>query len=78
MALPEGASRSHRTVLEDAEREQIVRALAESDGNRLEAARALGIHKTTLFRKVRKLGIVLPRRDGRSRRRKGDQKDSTA
>jgi PAS domain S-box-containing protein len=35
-------------------------ALARNDNNRLAAARELGIHKSTLFRKIKKLGIVLP------------------
>jgi PAS domain S-box-containing protein len=43
-------------------------ALAAHAFNRLAAARALGIHKTTLFRRMKKLGIPLPERDGRSRR----------
>jgi transcriptional regulator with PAS, ATPase and Fis domain len=35
---------------------------------RLAAARELGVHESTLFRKVQQLGIDLPARDGRSRR----------
>jgi PAS domain S-box-containing protein len=46
-------------------------ALDRSGGNRTAAARDLGIHKTTLHRKIRKLGIELPARDGRTTRRKG-------
>jgi len=42
-------------------------ALERNDGNRLAAARDLGMHKSTLFRKARLLGGVLPERDGRSR-----------
>jgi transcriptional regulator with PAS, ATPase and Fis domain len=45
------------------------RALERNDYNRLAAARELGIHETTLFRRTRKLGIPLPERDGRSARR---------
>ena len=37
--------------------------------NRLAAARELGLHKSTLFRKLRALGLELPAQDGRSRRR---------
>jgi transcriptional regulator of acetoin/glycerol metabolism len=33
----------------------------------VDRARDLGVHKTTFFRKVKRLGISLPRRDGRSR-----------
>jgi PAS domain S-box-containing protein len=47
---------------------QAIRAALERTGfNRLLAARELGIHKTTLFRKIKKLGIPLPKRDGRHR-----------
>lgn len=42
-------------------------ALENSGYNRLAAARQLGIHKTTLFRKIKKLGIALPEKDGRHR-----------
>lgn len=41
-------------------------ALENNNFNRSAAARELGIHKTTLFRRIRKLGIKLPERDGRS------------
>jgi PAS domain S-box-containing protein len=43
-------------------------ALERAAFNRRAAARELGIHKTTLYRRMRKLGISLPARDGRSRR----------
>jgi len=42
-------------------------ALERSGNNRLAAARELGIHKSTLFRKMKKLGIALPEHDGRRR-----------
>ncbi len=54
-------------TLEEMEREFLTRKLAENGYNRLETAKALGIHKTTLHRKIRKLGLDLPDRDGRSR-----------
>ncbi|GAB6095026.1 sigma 54-interacting transcriptional regulator OrpR [Desulfatiferula olefinivorans] len=44
-------------------------ALDRNRGNRLAAARDLGIHKTTLFRRMKKLGLPLPDKDGRSARR---------
>jgi PAS domain S-box-containing protein len=59
---PEGAS------FEELERHYILAALKSNSYNRLATARQLGIHKTTFFRKVRKLGIELPDRDGRSTR----------
>ncbi len=42
-------------------------ALTRSGGNRTAAARALGIHKSTLYRRMDRLGIAIPGRDGRSR-----------
>ena len=36
-------------------------ALRRNDWNRLETARELGIHKTTLFRKIKSLGLKVPR-----------------
>ena len=48
---------------------QSIHTVLERNGyNRLAAAKELGIHKTTLFRRVKKLGISLPEQDGRSRR----------
>jgi transcriptional regulator of acetoin/glycerol metabolism len=37
--------------------ESICSALSKTGNNKLEAAKLLGIHKTTLFRKVKKYGI---------------------
>ncbi len=42
-------------------------ALKRNSYNRKAAAQDLGIHKSTLFRKIEKLGIRLPKIDGRSR-----------
>ncbi len=48
---------------------QSIRGALERNGyNRLAAAKELGIHKTTLFRWMKKLGIPLPEQDGRRRR----------
>lgn len=44
----------------------ITEALRRNRYNRLAAAGDLGIHKTTLYRKIREYGIILPGRDGRS------------
>ena len=52
---------------EQLERERILAALANNQWNRLAAARELGVHKTTLFRKIKRYGIKLPDQDGRSR-----------
>ncbi|MBU4367137.1 MAG: sigma 54-interacting transcriptional regulator [Kiritimatiellae bacterium] len=49
---------------------QAIRTALERHGfNRLAAARALGLHKSTLFRKIKALGLNLPEHDGRSRRK---------
>jgi transcriptional regulator of acetoin/glycerol metabolism len=53
--------------LHEDERTAILQALARNDYNRSATARELGIHKSTLFRKIKRLGIVLPDRDGRHR-----------
>ena len=48
---------------------QAIRAALERNAySRLATAKELGIHKTTLFRRIKRLGISLPRRDGRSSR----------
>ncbi|MEF2232314.1 MAG: sigma 54-interacting transcriptional regulator [Pseudodesulfovibrio sp.] len=48
------------------EKQLILNALLRCGGNRLAAARELGIHKSTLFRKIRQRGIRPPASDGRS------------
>jgi len=55
-------------LVNEYEKELILNALRKNRWNRLQTARELGIHKTTLFRKIRKLGIDLPKKDGRSRK----------
>ena len=46
---------------------QAIQAALERNGyNRSAAARDLGIHKTTLFRRIKRLGMALPEKDGRS------------
>jgi PAS domain S-box-containing protein len=54
--------------LRDLEALHIADALRRNFGNRKAAAGELGIHPSTLFRKIRDLGIETPERDGRSRR----------
>ncbi len=46
--------------------QSITTALERNQYNRTAAARELGIHKTTLFRKMKKLGLPLPEKNGRS------------
>jgi two-component system response regulator HydG len=45
--------------LTDLERQHIQRVLAETGGNRSEAARRLGIERKTLYKKASRLGIDL-------------------
>ena len=64
----EFAAASRFTVArEQAEANSIREALARNRYNRAAAARELGIHKSTLFRRMKALGILPPTQDGRSR-----------
>ncbi len=54
-------------VVHAVEAQAIVEAIKRNNNNRVAAARELGIHKSTLFRKIKALGIHLPHTDGRSR-----------
>ena len=47
-------------TFEDAERNTILKALELNQYNRVKTAESLGIHKSTLFRKIKKLKIKLP------------------
>ena len=47
--------------------QSIITALRRNNNNRTAAARDLGIHKSTFFRKIKKMGIDLPHIDGRFR-----------
>ena len=63
LRLPEGQG----LTLAALEAIHITDALRRHRGNRKAAARELGINPSTLFRKVKALGIDLPDRDGRTR-----------
>jgi PAS domain S-box-containing protein len=52
-------------TLEDVQRRFIMEILSENSYNRTAAAREMGIHKSTLYRKIQRLGIELPPEDGR-------------
>jgi PAS domain S-box-containing protein len=54
-------------TLREMETLQITLALHRHGGNRTAAAQELGIHPSTLFRKIKDLEIEPPERDGRSR-----------
>jgi transcriptional regulator with GAF, ATPase, and Fis domain len=55
--LPSGSGRSRREDLVQREKEQLVRALAQADGNKADAARALGLPRSTLLSKLKKFGL---------------------
>lgn len=54
-------------ALRDFECQTILAALQRNNNNRTATAEELGIHKSTFFRKIKSLGIDLPRQDGRFR-----------
>ncbi|MBW0101853.1 sigma-54-dependent Fis family transcriptional regulator [Pseudonocardia sp. KRD291] len=59
--LPESCQSAPRGALrpvDEAERDAIVVALRESDGNRAAAAAALGVARSTLYRKIAQYGIT--------------------
>ena len=74
--LPKGIRQTEGTALAPAddlahlEARFLVELLQKNGWHRAETARELGIHRTTLLRKIRKHGIVLPKQDGRASRRK--------
>jgi transcriptional regulator with PAS, ATPase and Fis domain len=52
-------SPSHpQTPLEDLERQAIIEALRQHNGNKVEAAKALHLHRTSLWRKMKKYGLL--------------------
>ena len=52
----------------DSHESAIIRQALERNGwNRSAAARELGIHRSTLFKKIKRLNVKLPARDGRSK-----------
>ena len=63
-------SQSTDDVMKSVEAKMIVEALKRNNYNRLKAARDLGMHKSTLFRKIKTLGIDLPEIDGRTKQKK--------
>ncbi len=72
--LPDGllasktASASTAETMEELEAQFLTTALERNNWNRTAVAKELGIHKTTLYRKIHKLNITLPDMDGRNSR----------
>lgn len=63
LVSPDKAARKKRSSgmnYEEMEAAFLMNALRENKWNRLATARALGMHKTTLYRKIKKLGLTLP------------------
>jgi DNA-binding NtrC family response regulator len=65
-SLPDGSETTLNAAIDSTETRLILEALERNEYNRRAAAEELGMHKTTLFRKLHRLGIKLPARDGRS------------
>jgi transcriptional regulator of acetoin/glycerol metabolism len=59
---PEMHSISRRVLstLESMERDAIVRSLADANGNKVQAAKSLGLSRATIYRKIHEFGIVSP------------------
>ncbi len=57
-----------RSTVRIAEAEAITRALEKNAFDRTATAREMGIDKSTLFRKMKRLGMALPAKDGRTRK----------
>ncbi len=57
-----------RERLKTAEKELLMDALRQNNFNRTAAAKMLGMHKSTFFRRINRLNITLPARDGRNRK----------
>jgi len=59
---PECRTVSHRLLspLESMERDAIVHSLMDFEGNKVKAARSLGMSRATIYRKIHQYGIVAP------------------
>lgn len=59
-APPTAGEQSLGKVREQAEREHILSVLKLTEGNRIRAARVLGISRKTLWKKLKHLGVSWP------------------
>jgi transcriptional regulator with GAF, ATPase, and Fis domain len=58
LTLPQGDWSAHQ---HQRERDRLVRALAAAAGNKAQAARALGMPRSTFISKLEKYGLILKR-----------------
>jgi len=65
--VPSSSSSDIRTAHDCLDAEVIRTTLERNGYNRAATARDLHIHKSTLFRRAKRLGLALPEKDGRSR-----------
>ncbi len=63
---PPANSDNIKDAVRSLEVQTILESLKRNHNNRIATARELGIHKSTLSRKMKSLGIPLPEKDGRS------------
>ncbi len=68
-ATSDGRDESHPMSLQAMEKFLISETLRRRKGNRKAAAKDLGVNVSTLFRKIKVLGIESPEVDGRGRRK---------
>jgi len=69
-ASPAYANPTLENAVKAVEIELLMQALSRQNYNREAAARELGMHKSTFFKKIKTLGIMLPDQDGRSARKR--------
>ena len=66
----QSADDAGRRGLKGVEAAYVADVVRRHGGNRSAAARAMGMHPSTLYRKIRSLGVALPSTDGRHRRQR--------
>lgn len=64
-----GKPSENRLLLNDVEKKIIFETLRKNNWNRTSTANQMGIHPTTLWRKIKRLRIEIPKQDGRSNSR---------
>jgi len=55
-------------VTDDMEKDFVYEALRKNNWNRSVTAAQMGIHPTTLWRKIKRLNLEIPKQDGRTRK----------